>query len=52
MDTSSVNGAWRRTWGFWSARGGWLSWKAYFALGMRAACESPEPDWDAGAPKV
>jgi hypothetical protein len=51
--TVVINGPTLRTWGFWSAAGQWLPWRAYHALGMRAACESPEPDrWpdEVGAP--
>ena len=44
--TIVVNGPRRRTWGFWSAAGRWLPWKAYFDLGVRAACDVPEPDWE------
>lgn len=42
--TIVINGPVRRNWGFWSAAGQWLPWRAYAALGVRAACESPEPD--------
>jgi hypothetical protein len=44
--TIVINGANERNWGFWSAAGQWLPWKAYFARGMRAACDAPDPDFD------
>ena len=47
--TVLYNGPSKRNWGFWSAAGQFLPWRAYASLGMRAACESPEPqDWRTG----